>query len=130
MYDDTRLEASIKEIASNDPRLNNIVPICLSMFLKFFGAPNLSLRDIAQAIHRLGLVIASLDSDLNSFFVQTALALILRTLDEEKYRDFVAGKLSDLDIVDATFNDDEMKALQRTEEGQLFEAALIRLIRR
>lgn len=125
LYGDTRLEASIKEIASNDPRLNHIVPICLRMFLKFFGASNLSLRDIAQAIHRLGLVIASLDSDLNSFFVQTALALILRTLDEEQYRDFVAGKVSDLGVVDATINDDEMKALQRTDEGQLFEASLI-----
>ena len=51
----------------------------------FFGGPDLSLRTIAQAIHRLGLVFASLRSDQPSFIPMVVVLLIIRTIDSDLY---------------------------------------------
>ena len=91
----------------------------------FFRASDLSLRQIQQAIHRLGLVLASLHSGLRELrAVMTSVALILRTIDPELYRRFVGGEVSDLDVVDAVFRTGA-KTLQREHESHLFEAAII-----
>ena len=66
----------------------------------FFRAPDLSLRRIAQAMHRLGLVFASLRSGEKSFAVTAVVALIMRTIDSDLYHRFVRGEVSDLDVVD------------------------------
>ena len=65
----------------------------------FFRAPELSLRWIAQAIHRLGLVFATLRNDQRSFAITTAVALIFRTIDADLYHRFHRGEVSDLDVV-------------------------------
>lgn len=70
-----------------------------NMLQSFLGTPDLSLRRIAQAIHRLGLVLASLRSDRLSFPATTVGALILRTLDADLYRRFVRDEVSDLEVV-------------------------------
>ncbi len=46
----------------------------------FFGTPDLSLRRVAQALHRLGVVFASLRDDQRSFVITTVVALIVRTV--------------------------------------------------
>ena len=91
----------------------------------FFGASDLSLRRIAQAIHRLGLVLASLRSDRHAFALQAGVALILRTINADFYHRFVRGEISDLEVVDMVFARPEAKALQQTQEGQWFEAMII-----
>ena len=91
----------------------------------FFGASDLSLRQIAQAIHRLGLVLASLRSDRHAFALQAGVALILRTINADFYHRFVRDEISDLDVVDMVFARPEAKALQQTQEGQWFEAMII-----
>ena len=69
---------------------------------KFFGASDLSLRQVSQAIHRLGLATVA---NLNEIgVVVTSVALIVRTIDAELYRDFVRGDLSDKELVDAMYN--------------------------
>ena len=70
----------------------------------FFRAPDLSLRRIAQAMHRLGLVFASLRGDEKSFAVTAIVALIMRTIDLDLYHRFVRGEVSDLDVVDKMFD--------------------------
>ena len=91
----------------------------------FFRASDLSLRQIQQAIHRLGLVFASLHSSLQWLpAVMTGVALILRTIDPDLYHRFVGGEVSDLDVVDAVFSTGA-KTLQREHESHLFEAAII-----
>ena len=52
--------------------------VARDLLLGFFGMPTLSLRTIAQALHRLGLVLASLPSDGLAFALQAVVALILR----------------------------------------------------
>ena len=89
----------------------------------FFCASDLSLRQIQQAIHRLGLVFASLHSSLQWLpAVMTGVALILRTIDPDLYHRFVVGEVSD--VVDAVFSTGA-KTLQREHESRLFEAAII-----
>ena len=69
----------------------------------FFGGAELSLRRIAQAIHRLGLVLASLRSDQRSFARTAVVALILRTIDADLYHRFHEGDATDLEVVDKVF---------------------------
>ena len=54
-------------------------PLCPAMLSAFFGASDLSLRTIGQAI--LGLLYASLQRDQHDHGLATMVALILRTLD-------------------------------------------------
>ena len=91
----------------------------------FFRSPDLSLRRIAQAIYRLGLVFASLRSDQRSFALTAVVALIVRTIDSDLYHRFVRGEVSDLAVVDTVFERAGTKTLQRKHEGYLFEATII-----
>ena len=69
----------------------------------FFGTPDLSLRKIAQSMHHLGLVSASLGSQrVPSLFV-TALALILRTFVSDWYYRFCSGEISDMKLLEELF---------------------------
>ena len=66
-----------------------------------FGDPSLSLRQVGQAMHRLGLVFASLQSNARSFSFFAAVALVVRTVDESLYHRYCDGKASDLEVVSA-----------------------------
>lgn len=70
----------------------------------FFGSSDLSLRTISQAIHRLGLLYASLPDDRPDYGCATVAALILRTLDPTLYSRFVAGEVSDKEVVETIFS--------------------------
>ena len=100
---------------------NIIVP---DLLLHFFSEPSLSLRRIAQAVHRLGLVFASLRGDQRFFSLTAAVALILRTVDSDLYHRFVRGEVSDLKVVDAVFDGLGTKDLKKS-GNTLFEAVII-----
>ena len=91
----------------------------------FFIAPDLSFRRVAQAIHHLGLVLATLGSDQRSFLISTVVALILRTINIDLYFRFVAGEVSDLEVVDAVFNRPGARIPREKYESHLFEAVII-----
>ncbi len=93
--------------------------------LGFFDAPDLSLRRIAQAIHRLGLVFASLRSDRTSLASATVVALIVRTIDPDLYHRFVRGEVSDLEVSNMVFDRLGGRTLQE-KYGDYFEMILIR----
>ena len=97
----------------------------LSMLFLFFGASDLSLRTVSQAIHRLGLLYASLRSDQVDHGVATTVALIIRTIDPKLYGRFVAGEASDGDVVDAIFDRPGFKTLRYDDPVVSFEAAVI-----
>ena len=96
-----------------------------TLLVAFFDAPDLSLRRIAQAIHRLGMVFASLRGDRWSFAMTAAVALILRTVDSDLYHRFVRDEVSDLEVVDKMFNRPGARILQQQHAGRLFEATII-----
>ena len=91
----------------------------------FFGSSEISLREIAQAIHRFGLVFASLRADQRWFFIMMTVVLILRTLDSNLYHRCVRGEASDLEVVEKVFRYAGGQDLQRTHEGRIFESTLI-----
>ena len=68
---------------------------------KFFGASELSLRQVSQAVHRLSLATVSAGSE--KYVRMISLALIISTIGAESYRSFVRGDLSDSELVDAMY---------------------------
>lgn len=96
-----------------------------TLLLAFFDAPDLSLRRIAQAIHRLRLVFAPLRGDQQSFALPAVVAQILRTVDPGLYFRFIRGEASDLEVIDHVFSRPAANALQQQSEGYLFEATII-----
>ena len=86
---------------------------------------DLSLRSIAQAIHRLGLVFASLRKGESFFVKMAAVALILRTIDSDLYHKFVRGDITDAEVVDKIFDRPGFSTLKHQLEGHLFEAAVL-----
>ena len=67
---------------------------------ELFVGSDLSLRRIAQAIHRLGLVFASLRRDRRSLALPATVALALRTLDRDLYERFTRRKAEDREVVE------------------------------
>ena len=78
----------------------------------FFGTPSVSLRMTEQAIHRLGLVFASLPRDQQTLdsgrwprlMLAAIIALIMRTLDLDRYREFIRGELSDEEMIKLVYS--------------------------
>ena len=73
--------------------------------LEFFGASDLSLRKVEQAIHHFGLVLASSRADGQPGIVDatTAIVLIIRTFIPEHYYGFCDGQISDSQLVSELF---------------------------
>lgn len=87
----------------------------------FLGAPSVSLRRVEQAIHRLGLVFASLPRDQQTLdsgrwprlMLAAVIALIMRTLDVDRYREFIHGELSDEEMIKLVYSWPGAEALQQ-----------------
>ena len=69
----------------------------------FFGSSDLSLRQIDQVIHHFGLVMASLQNDQDFFHLVVEVALVIRTIDRDRYWQFVHGNIRDEELVDAIY---------------------------
>ena len=65
-----------------------------------FSGSDLSLRRVAQSIHRLGLVFASLQKDSPSFALAATTAVVMRTLDLDLYERFRRGEAEDREVID------------------------------
>ena len=92
-----------------------------SILSTVFDSANLGLRDIAQAVHRLGLVCLSLPSNHRSFAIAALVAIIIRTVDRDLYYRFVGGTATDLDVSKALFDDSIVNA----PDSPLLEAIII-----
>lgn len=97
-----------------------------NQLLRMFGNSTVSLRDVGQAIHRLGLVLSSLGNSQHSFAVSSVVALILRAIDGELYHRFCRGDASDMEVVDRVFGFPGAKVAGRDFDGCIFEAIIIR----
>ena len=84
-----------------------------NVLLEFFASSDLSLRRIAQAMHRLGLVFASLSKTSPALGAAAAVAVILRTIDADLYHKFIRGEVSDSDVVDSVFSHPERAVLRQ-----------------
>ena len=91
----------------------------------FLSLPVLSLRRIEQAMYRLGLVFASLDSPSILAYSPAAMAIILRTIDPVTYHRFVRADMTDKEVSDHLFGLPGIRSIKWTEKGALLEALLI-----
>ena len=109
---------------TQDPNAQRHAEAVQSMARTFFGATDLSIRRISQALHRLGLVYASLRTDQKSFTIAAMAALILRTIAPHIYHRLARGEMSDADVIDNLFDRPSLQHIQQQQEGNLFEAAI------
>ena len=91
----------------------------------FFGGSELSLREVAQAIHRLGLVMASLHSEQLSYAITAVVALILRTIDRDLYDRFHSGEATDLEVVEGVFVPSGAISMVKDETRYIFERMIM-----
>ena len=104
-------------------------PRVAQLLKAFFQTPDLSLRRIAQATHRLALVLASLPRDGLSFARAAVVALIIRTIDVGIYYDFfIREAVSDSDVSKKIFSHQGSGAnkLKLSREGRWFDVSLIK----
>ena len=94
----------------------------LSEFLK---SSSLSLRQIQQAVIRLGLALASIDLHTSFSFPAFVLMLLLRTIDPVTYHGFVSSDMTDKEVSDHLFDSPGLRGVKQTEISDLFEALLI-----
>ena len=95
------------------------------MLTLFFSIPELNLRQIAQSVHRIGLILASLANNERAFALGAVVALVLRTLDSELYREFTLGEKTDLEVANSLFSHIGEDWLLGEHNRILFEAAII-----
>ena len=95
------------------------------ILLTIYGSSTLSLRTIGQAIHRLGLLYASMGSQQQDLAITTTVALVFRTVDPENYHRFNRGEATDLEVVNAFFEQLGLDDLRYGEWGVVFEVTII-----
>ena len=121
-----RIDDYFDRTKDENVRWNDEAQVVRDWLQKFFGASNLDLRRIGQAIHHLGLVFASLRSDRRSFAMTAVVILIVRTIVPELYLRFTRGEATDLQVVDSIFEHNVgLQSLQHEYVGHLFEVMII-----
>ena len=95
------------------------------LFKTFLNLPALSFRQTQQAMYRLGLVLASIDSPNNISFGAIAVLVILKTVDPIAYQRFVQSDMTDKEVSEWLFGLPELQFIKSTNEGTLFEALLV-----
>ena len=90
----------------------------MTLLVAFLCAPELSLRDIQQVVHRLALMLVLLPTNavLQSF--NAVVAIILRTVDPVVYQKFVAGEASDDEVMEVVFR---LQTVPSRSDDQLWE---------
>ena len=95
----------------------------------FFSASSLTLRDIAQAVHRHGLVLNSLPDSNDAVARMTAVALLLRIFNEPLYHQLAKREVTDLEIANKIFDIPPITNRRWTEEGVIFQTGICRAYR-
>ena len=96
-----------------------------ALLAAFLGSPEHSLRDVQQAVHRLGLVLALLPADTALLAVTAVVAIVLRTVDLAVYRNFVVGEATDEEVVDKVFGLQGTAPLRSESQGWWIQSRII-----
>jgi len=95
------------------------------MFELMLTSAQVGLRDVSQAIYRLGLVLSSMPSDRRAFPLASTCLIVLRTLDRELYVRFVRGQASDEEVLDHVFSRPELAGTRKEHAADLFVAGIM-----
>lgn len=110
---------------TKDPDAGREASLAKGMLAAFFSLPQLSIRTISQAIHRLGLIYASLSEDQRSLLIPATTALILRTLDPDLYLEFGSERITACEVIQRLSDEPHALALHHMKNGFVFEAHLL-----
>ena len=91
----------------------------------FLSLPALSIRQIQQTLHHLGLVLASLDTNTEIAYGAIAVLTILKTIDPAIYQRFVKADITDKEVSEHLFNMPGLQSIKDTTYETLFEALLV-----
>ena len=100
-----------------------------TIITEFLASSELSIRDIAQTIHHLGLVLASLPSNHYPLMQMTVILLVLRTVDRTRYDRFIVGEAADDEIVTSLLGRPGLSKLANTRKGAYIEAYIVHAYR-
>ena len=91
----------------------------------FLSLPALSIRQIQQTLHHLGLVLASIDPNKTISYGAITVLTILKTIDPEIYQRFVQADITDKEVSEHLFNMPGLQSIKDTTYEALFEALMI-----
>ena len=91
----------------------------------FLSLPALSIRQIQQTLHHLGLVLASLNINNEIAYGAIAVLTILKTIDPDIYRRYVQADTTDKEVSEHIFTVPGLQSIKGTTNETLFEALLI-----
>lgn len=91
----------------------------------FLSLPTLSFRQTQQAMHRLGLVLSSLNTPTSISYGAISVLVILKTIDPVTYHRFIQSEMTDKEVSERLSGLPELQDIMSTKEGALFEALLI-----
>ena len=123
MLDVSGIGDTLQRVTEQEVRLH--APTVRSMLHGFFSLPHLSLRRVGQAIHRLGLVYASLSQEHPALLLYSSVALILRTLDADLYHGLVTKRASGDEALESLSAGRHGSSYSQASERDLFEAVIL-----
>ena len=119
----SHIDQYVKQRA-NDPFGREIFD-ALYLLRCFLSLSDFDLRTVTQATHRLGLMLALVESRGTALATAAVVALILRTVDPVFYGRFVAGGVPDQEAASIVFGSPGMSNIRRTQDGAGIEAIII-----
>lgn len=118
------LQGQIQGILPGRAESRRVQDIARDWLLRFFGTPELDLRTVEQALHRLGLMMAMLRDDYDALIKTAAFVLIFRTVEPDLYDRFLGNEVNDEEVANALFDRMEQN-FRSTTEGQNLELEII-----
>ena len=119
------LEATRLTAILDDVEYQAELPAAKALLEAFLGSPALSLRQVQQAAHRLGLVLTLLPTDDALLAITAVIAIVLRTTDFAVYQHFIGGTATDEEVANVVFRWPETASLRRGDHGMLIERHII-----
>lgn len=102
----------------------------LMLLRSLFNIYDISLRDIEQAMYRLGVLLNSLRDYPRSFLIGMITALIIRTFAPNIYHQFRTGEVEDVEVIDALFNarGNKLTAHYSSDENLFYASSLLQAV--
>lgn len=120
----TEIHLAFRDLQQQFPHGNGVTNLS-PLVRTFFTSPQFSLRQVHQAMHRLGLIIASSEAFSPEVMTFLITLLLLRTCEPEVYRRLVTGDATDEDAVDVLFGHPSLNEARESVPGATAEAVLI-----
>ena len=91
----------------------------------FLGSSEYSLRSVLQAIHRLGLILASMSTPGDGNVFAITILLLLRTIDPGLYHRTIVGDVSDTELIETLVGSARASTVRSSSSWAVVEGLLI-----